>query len=121
MSLQKPTGAFLPVPGFESQKFELIAELPPLPDGDGQSVSVVLSRNVDTGACWGSLEYEQRGRTEDVATFNVSTAHFWQLTGAQPLPDSLEAIVQTFARLDPHDLATTQRLQHRARTLLATR
>ena len=82
----KPTfklGEFALVDGIpEGEAYELVVELPRLPDGDGHSLSVILHRD-EEGKCTLSIEHEMRGSTSCLGYFEIVPEEFGRLLAAE--------------------------------------
>ena len=75
-------GGFTLVDGL-SDAYELVVELPRLPDRDGHSLSVILHRD-EEGKCTLSIEHEMRGSTSLLGYFEIVPEEFGRLLARCP-------------------------------------
>lgn len=112
---------FTKVDGFESERYELVVELPRLPGDVGQSLGIVLAKNRETGKCWGTMDHEVSGNSEEIGTIALSLQQFNEITGAcqeEPTVVTRERLVNELALIDPNNVLAVQQLQAQAKQLI---
>lgn len=112
---------FTKVDGFESERYELVVELRRLSEDVGQSLGIVLSKNLETGQCWGAVDHEVSGNSEEIGSITLSLQQFNEITGAEQVEPSIvtrERLVKELALIDPNNVLAVQQLQAQAKQLI---